>query len=80
MTMTSNEKKVELISMYARINAAQEIQKEFDQLFKVLDMVPSELNATIEKRDVINIIDTYKNMTIFKGTRAGICNKKGEAV
>ncbi len=78
--MTETEKKVELVSLYARINAAIDIEKEFDQLFKVLDLVPSELSPTIEKRDVINILETYKNMQIFKGKKAGICDTKGEPV
>ena len=78
--MIDVKKNLDQVSLYARLDAAVVIEEEFDRLFKVLDLVPSELSPTIERRDVINIIETYKNMEIFKGAKDGICDKKGEPV
>ncbi len=66
------------VSLYARLDAAVVIEEEFDHLFKVLFLV--DKNATLEKRDVINVLKTYKEFQIFKGKKAGICDKKGEPV
>lgn len=78
--MTETKKTVEQLQLYAKINAALEIEVEFNSLFNVLDLIPSEQKSTIEKRDVVNILQTFKNMQIFKGEKEGICDKKGEPV
>jgi len=78
--MTETKKAVEQLVLYGKINAALEIEAEFNSLFDVLDLIPSEQKPAIERRDVENIIQTFKSMTIFKGTKAGICDKKGEPV
>ena len=77
--MTDTEKNVELISMYARINAAIDIEKEFDRLFKVLNLLPAD-DPTMVQRDIVNVLKTFKEMQIFRGVKDGICDKEGEPI
>ena len=77
--MTDTEKNVELISMYARINAAIDIEKEFDRLFKVLNLLPAD-DPTMVQRDIINVLITFKETQIFRGVKDGICDKEGEPI
>jgi len=78
MTKDENEKKVEQVVLYARIHATADIATDFDHLFDVLYLVDKD--ATIQKRDVINILRTFKEYQIFKAEKAGICNRKGEPI
>ena len=76
--MTETKKKVEQVSLSARINTALDIEKDFDHLFTALYLIDKE--ATLEKRDVINVLKTYKEFQIFKGKKVGICDTKGEPI
>lgn len=78
--MTETKKTVGQLALYARINAALEIEVEFNSLFDVLELIPSDIRPALERKGIIQILQTYRNMQIFKGEKAGICDKKGEPV
>ncbi len=70
------KKRLEQVEIFTKIFASNEIESDFEQLFDTLGIVDD--NAKIEKRDVLIVLNTYRESIIWQGQQAKLLDATGE--